>query len=67
MNENKCRIIFNCEDCKDKINNKDTINLIINDENIYISLYKWTFKHYWDKTFYNINKKKRTFILNRNF
>ena len=58
MNENQCRIIFNCEDCKDKINNKDTFNLIINDESIYISLYKWTFKNYWDKTFYNINKKK---------
>ena len=57
MNENQCRIIFNCEDCKDKINNKDTINLIINDENLYISLYKWTLKNYWDKTFYNINKK----------
>ncbi len=39
MNENQCRIIFNCEDCKDKINNKDTINLIINDENFYIFHY----------------------------
>ena len=58
MNENQCRILITCEDCKDKINNKDSINIIINDENVYVTLYKWTFKNYWGKTFFNANKKK---------
>ncbi len=58
MNENQCRILITCEDCKDKINNKDSINIIINDENVYVTLYKWTFKNYWGKTFFTTNKKK---------
>ena len=38
MNENQCRILITCEDCKDKINNKDSRNIIINDENLYVTL-----------------------------
>ena len=29
MNENQCRILITCEDCKDKINNKDSINKLM--------------------------------------
>ena len=44
---NICHIRFQCENCKHFIN-KDTLNFNINNSDVYVSLYKWTFKNYWN-------------------
>lgn len=44
---NICHIRFQCDNCN-HFANKDTLDISISNPSVYISLYKWTFKNYWN-------------------
>ena len=48
-----CNIKYSCENCNDFFTSGDKLSFEINDKNVYVSLYKWTFKNYWSDYLYD--------------
>ena len=59
INERQCRIRYICENCKSKLNTINSLNIFIQNNKTYVSLYKWVIKNYWDTTLHNTDNNKK--------
>ena len=55
----QCRIRFTYENCEPELKHLKSLNIYFKNDKTYISLYKWTFKNYWDTTLHNAYNDKK--------
>ena len=60
INERQCRLRYVCENCKSKLNTINSLNIFVQNNQTYVSLYKWVIKNYWDKTLHDTDDNKKS-------